>query len=164
MYFDANNLYGWAMTQYLPYDNFKWMSKKEIDKFNLGLIGENSLYGYILEVDLEYPNRLHDSHNDYPLATEKLKINSNMLSKYSSSIANNYRIKVREVNKLIPNLGNKQNYVIHYRNLQLYASLGMKVAKVHKILNFKQSDWLKKLLGLILKKGKKLSIILKKLF
>ena len=45
MYFDANNLYGWEMTQYLPYDNFKWMSKKEIDKFNLGLIRENSLYG-----------------------------------------------------------------------------------------------------------------------
>ena len=52
-----------------------------------------------------------------------------MLSKYSSSIANNYRIKVGEVNKVIPNLGNKQNYVIHYRNLQLYASLGMKVQK-----------------------------------
>ena len=67
-----------------------------------------------------------------------------MLSKYSSSIANNYGIKVREVNKLIPNLGNKKNYVIHYRNLQLYISLEMKVTKVHNILKFKQSDWLKK--------------------
>ena len=61
-----------------------------------------------------------------------------MLSKYSSNIANNYGIKVGEVNKLIPNLGNKKNYVIHYRNLQLYISLGMKVTKVHKILKFKQ--------------------------
>ena len=67
-----------------------------------------------------------------------------MLSKYCSSIANNYGIKVGEVNKLIPNLGNKKNYVIHYRNLQLYLSLGMEVTKVHKILKFKQSDWLKK--------------------
>ena len=145
MYFDANNLYGWAMTQYLPYGNFKWMTKKEIDKFSLGLIVENSLNGCILEVDLEYPNELHDSHNDYPLAPEKLKINSNRLSKYCSDIANNYGIKVGEVNKSIPNLGNKQNCqncqnVIHYRNLQLYISLGMKVTKVHKILKFKQSD------------------------
>ena len=58
-----------------------------------------------------------------------------MLSKYCSSIANNYGIKVGEVNKLIPNLGNKKIYVMHYRNLQLYISLGMKVTKVHKILN-----------------------------
>ena len=144
MYFDANNLYGWAMTQYLPYGNFKWMTKKEINDFCLGLVKENSLIVYILEVDLEYPSELHDSHNDYPLAPEKLKINSDMLSKYSSSIANNYGIKVGEVNKLIPNLSNKQNYVMHYRNLQLYLSLGMKVTKVHKILKFKQSDWLKK--------------------
>ena len=108
MYFDANNLYGWAMTQYLPYGNFKWMTKKEIDDFDLGLIKENSLNGYILEVDLEYPIELHDFHNDYPLAPEKLKINSHMLSKYCSSIANNYEIKVGEVNKSIPNLGNKK--------------------------------------------------------
>ena len=67
-----------------------------------------------------------------------------MLSKYSSSIANNYGIKVGEVNKLIPNIGNKKNYAIHYRNLQLYLSLGMKVTKVYRILRFKQSDWLKK--------------------
>ena len=113
MYFDANNLYGWTMTQYLPYDNFKWMTKDEINDFDLGLIKENSLIRYILEVDLEYPNELHDSHNDYSLAPEKLKINSNMLSKCCFSIANNYGIKVGEVNKLIPNLGNKKNYVIH---------------------------------------------------
>ena len=161
MYFGVNNLYGWAMTQYLPYGNFKWMSKKEIDKFNLGLIEENSLNGYILEVDLEYPSGLYNFHNYYPVAPEKLKINSNMLSKYCSGIANNYGKKVGEVDKLIPNLGNKKNYVIHYRNLQLYISLGMKVTKVHKILKFKQSDWLKNLLNLILKKGKMLLIVLK---
>ena len=63
MYFDANNLYGWAMTQYLPYGNFKWMTKKEIDKFDLGLIKENSFNGYILKVDLEYPSEFHNCTN-----------------------------------------------------------------------------------------------------
>ena len=144
MYFDANTLHGWGMTQYLPYGNFKWMNKKEINDVDLGLIGENSLIGYILEVDVEYPIELHNFHNDYPLSPENIRDNSDMLSKYCSSIANNYGIKVGEVNKLIPNLGNKKNYVIHYRNLQLYLSLGMEVTKVHKILKFKQSDWLKK--------------------
>ena len=78
-----------------------------MDKFNLGLIKENSLNGYILEIDLEYPSELYNLHNYYPVAPEKLKINSNMLSKYCSSIASNYGQKVGEVNKLIPNLGNK---------------------------------------------------------
>ena len=108
MYFDANNLYGWAMTRYLPYGGFKWMIEEEINNFDLNSIGKNSLNGYILEVDLEYPNELHDLHNDYPLAPEKLKVNSGMLLKYCSDIANKYGIKVDEVNKLIPNLGNKK--------------------------------------------------------
>ena len=144
MYFDANNLYRWAMTQYLPYANFKWMTKKEINNFDFGLIGENRPNGYILDGDLEYAGDLHDFHNDYPLAPEKLNINSDMLLKYFFSIVNNYGINVGEVNELIPNLGNKKNYVIHYRNLQLYISLEMKITKVHKILKLKQSDWLKK--------------------
>ena len=143
MYFDANNLYGWSMTQYLPYDGFKWMTEEEINDFDFSLAEKNSLNGYILEVDLEYPSELHDLHNDHPLAPEKFKVNSDMLSGYCSETANKYGIKVGEVNKLIPNLGNKKNYVIHYRNLQLYVSLGMRVTKIHKVLKFEQSDWLK---------------------
>ena len=108
------------------------MTNKEINKFDLGLVKENSLNGYILEVDLEYPSELHDFHNDYLLAPEKLRVNNIMLSEHSSDIANNYGIKVGEVSKLIPNQVNKKNYVIHYRNLQLYLSLGTKVTKVHK--------------------------------
>ena len=100
-------------------------------------IGENSSISYILEVDLDYPNELH---NDYPLAPEKLETSQNMLSNYCFSIANEYGIKVGGVNKLVSNLGNKSKYVIHYRNLQLFLSLGMKLNKVHRILKFKQPD------------------------
>ena len=76
-------------------------------------------------------------HNGYPLAPEKLKISQNMLSNYCCNIANYYGIKIGGVNKLIPNLGNKIKYVIHYKNLQLYLSLGMKLTKGHGILKLK---------------------------
>ena len=80
---------------------------------------------------------------DYPLAPEKLEISSNMLSKYCSDIANKYGIKVGGVNKLVPNLRDKIKYVVHYKNLQYYLLLGMKLIKVHRILKFKRSNWLK---------------------
>ena len=70
MYLDANNLYGWAMSQYLPTGSFKWLSQKQIEKINLGKYNGNSKKGLILEVDLEYPKKLHDLHNDYPLGPE----------------------------------------------------------------------------------------------
>ena len=80
-------------------------------------VSENSLIGYILEVDIEYPDELHYSHNDYPLALEKLEISQDMLSKYCSNIADEYEIKIVGVHKLVPNLRNKEKYVVHYRNL-----------------------------------------------
>ena len=131
-YLDANNLCGWAVSQYLPYGGFKWLNQKDIYKVCLNpiecnSIEENSFNGYMLEVDLEYPDKLHELHNDYPLATEKLEINHDMLSNYCSNIANDYKIKIGNVNKLVPNLGNKSKYVLHYKNLHLYLSLGMKL-------------------------------------
>ena len=108
------------------------------------MVKENSSTGYILEVDLEYPSELHDLHNDYPLAPEKLEINQDMLSKYCSDIADKYGIKIGGVNKLVQKLRNKSKYVVHYRNLPLYLSLGMKLSKIDEILKFKHCDWLKK--------------------
>ena len=141
-YLDMNNLYGWVMSGYLPYGGFKWL--KNVDGFDVNSISEKSPIGYILEVDLEYPDELHVLHNDYPLAPEKLAIPYDMLSDYCKKIADEYGIKVGDVMKLIPNLGNKTNYVLHYRNLQLYLSLGMRLTKTHEVLKSKQSDWMKK--------------------
>ena len=103
-------------------------------------ISENKPIRYFLEVDFEYPSELHDFHNDYPLTPEKLEIDSDMLSKYCSDIADKYEIKVGEVSKLVPNLRDKKKYVVHYKNLQLHLSLGIKLSKIHRVIKFKQSN------------------------
>ena len=104
-YLDRNNLDGWEMGEYFLYEGFKWL--KNVDEFDVMSINEKSPVGYFLEVDLEYSDKLHELHNDYPLAPEKLVVSSNMLSQYCKGIANKYEIKVRDVKKLIPNLGKK---------------------------------------------------------
>ena len=139
-YLDMNNLYGCTMSEYLPYGEFEWL--ENIDKFDVMPVDGKSDTGYFF--DLEYPDELHELHNDYPLAPEKLAVSSVMLSKFCKRIADKYKIKVGDIKKLIPNLGNKIKYVLHYRNLQLYLSLGMKLTKIHRVLKFKQSDWMKK--------------------
>ena len=143
MYLDANNLYGWAMSQYLPTGGFKWLTEKQINNLNLAKYQEDSNKGLILEVDLEYPENLHHVHNDYPVAAEKVKVTEDMLSSYSKNIAEKYKISTGLVHKLIPTLSRKEKYVLHYRNLQLYTDLGLKLTKVHRVLEFNQSAWLK---------------------
>ena len=143
MYLDANNLYGWAMSQYLPTGGFKWMTDKQINNIDLAKYNENSEKGLILEVDLEYPKELHDLHNDYPLGSEKVKVTDNMLSGYCKKIQKKFNISTGLVHKLIPTLCDKEKYVLHYRNLQLYLDLGLKLKKVHRVLEFNQSPWLK---------------------
>ena len=89
MYLDTNNLYGWAMSQYLPTGNFKWMTVEEISKIDLVKYKADGKKGLILEVDLELPQELHDIHNDYPVANEKVKVSNNMLSVCCKKIAKN---------------------------------------------------------------------------
>ena len=143
IYLDANNLYGWAMSQYLPTGGFKWLTEKQINKINLAQYYEDYNKGLILEVDLEYPKELHDLHNDYPLGPEKVKVTDDMLSDYCKNIQKKFNISTGLVHKLIPTLCDKEKYVLHYRNLQLYLDLGLKVKKVHRVLEFNQSPWLK---------------------
>ena len=107
-YLDANNLYGWAMSKQLPPSGFEWMTDDELD--------DQKQLSCFLEVDLEYPEHLHDLHNDYPLAPE--------------------RVKIGNVEKLIPNLNNKTNYVVHYKKLKLYESLGLEITKIHRGIKF----------------------------
>ena len=115
-YLDRNNLYGEAMSKPLPTHGFRWITDQEEIKNWKNI-------PCILEVDLEYPHHLHDLHNDYPLAPERIKVNG--------------------VEKLIPNLNNKKNYVVHRETLKLYESLGLKITKIHRGITFKESTWLK---------------------
>ena len=89
MYLDTNKLYGWAMSQYLPTGNFKWMGNKEIKKIKLGKYKADGKKGLILEVDLEYPQELHDLHNDYPVCHEKVRVSNDMISDTAKGLLKN---------------------------------------------------------------------------
>ena len=125
MYVDANNLYGAAMSEKLPVHSFKWMTNKEIENlFNNQIVQVWNKNPCILEVDLIYPEELHDLHNDYPLCPERVECD-------------------RGVKKLIPNLRHKNNYVIHYKNLMQCLRLGMKLKKIHRGIKFIEAAFLK---------------------
>ena len=143
IYLDANNLYGYAMIQPLPTGGFKWMTEQEIANLDITTIAENAETGYFLEVDLDYPQELHDLHSDYPLAPEKMHISPEMLSTYQQALKEDLGYKPAKVEKLVPNLWKKEKYVIHYRNLKQCLSLGMKLTKIHRVLQFRQTPWLK---------------------
>lgn len=142
MYLDANNLYGWAMSQYLPTGNFNWVDAATFTMESIMNISNESETGYIFEYDVEIPEDKHDYFNDYPVCPESY------IGEYSPTMKNimqKYKItQSNDVEKLIPNLYAKSKYVSHYRNLQLYVQLGVKVTKIHRVLSFNQSDYLKK--------------------
>ena len=137
-YLDANNLYGWAMSQPMPTGGFQWVNYT--DQILETPAAASS--GYILEVDLEYPSQLHTAHNDYPLAPEKLKVKAEWMSPYQMDLIRQLNVAGTEVEKLVPNLRPKARYVLHYRNLQLYLSLGLRLSKTYKVLKFRQSPWM----------------------
>ena len=136
-YLDANNLYGWAMSQPMPTGGFQWVNYTD----QILETPANADHGFILEVDLAYPPALHADHNDYPLAPEKLTITKDQMSPYQQKLIDELGVSI-SCEKLVPNLMDKSRYVLHYRNLQLYLSLGMKITKVHKVLQFNQSPWM----------------------
>ena len=123
-YLYAKNLYGWAISQPLPTGGFKWVD--DVSRFTpdeIGRLEKGGSKGYLLEVDVKYPKELHDLHNDLPFMCEKLKIN--------------------KVEKLVPNLYDKKNYVIHIRALDQAFKHGLILEKVHRVIEFDQGAWLK---------------------
>lgn len=142
-YLDANNLFGWEMSQALPVDEFRWLEDQEIESLNINSVSDDREDGFILEVDLDYPPELHDLYNEYPLAPEKMKVTENMLSPYAKKLLEELELKGTSTEKLIPNLHPKEKYVVHYRNLKLYLSLGMRLTRIHRVMAFKQQPWLK---------------------
>ena len=121
------------MSEALPIGDFTFQSEDEVASFDLDATTKSDHYGYILEVDLKYPEHLHDSHSDYPLAAEKLKITKEMLSADSFSLINNH-----VTSELSSNLYDRTSYVVHYENRQLYLKHGLQLVKVHRILKFRQ--------------------------
>ena len=125
MYLDANNLYGSAMFKKLPIHSFKWLTSGEMEKlFDNRVVQVWEKTPCILEVDLEYPENLHDLHNDYPFCPERVECKN-------------------RVEKLIPNLRNKTKYVIHYKNLIQCLKAGLKLKKIHRGIKFIESEWMK---------------------
>ncbi len=124
LYLDANNLYGWAMSQRLPYGGFKWLNTEEISKIEINNVELDSHKGYILEVDLEYPSKLHDAHNDLPFCVENIIPSDGQFS------------------KLIGNFYEKKKYVIHINALKQCLEHGVKLNCIHRVLTFNQKKWL----------------------
>ena len=134
LYLDMNKLYECAMSQYLPINDFKWVTNIHEIEQKLMRIRSKSSTRYVLEVDLEYPQDLHDIHSDFPLGPEKINIQKEWLSDCCLKIASAHNITTGTVKKTVPNLINKNNYVIYYRNWQQCLELGIKLKKIHRIL------------------------------
>ena len=164
LFTDCNNQYGWAMSQYLPTHGFRWvknikqkqaavkhknssMEHMEVWKQKILALEDEDDTGYFFEVDLEYPAELHDKHDNFPLAPEHLTIEKDMLSSYQNELADDLGVKTGG-KKLCLTLNEKKNHICHYRNLKLYLSMGLKLKKIHRILEFKQSAWLKSYIDL----------------
>ena len=122
-YLDANNLYGWAMSKKLPTNGFKWLDSNKVNEEFIKNYNENDNKGYILEVDVKYPKRLHELHIDLPFLSERMKVN--------------------KCNKLVSNLFNKKKYVAHINSLKQALNHGLKLKKIHRVIKLNQEAWLK---------------------
>lgn len=142
IYIDRNNLYGEAQMQKLPYSEFTWLTREEIRCFDVKMNCDGD-YGYIIECDLAYPKKLHSTHANLPLAPEILEVTYDNLSPYArNALLISENIKKYKDTKLMSTFHDRENYVTHIRNLQLYLSLGMKLLKISRVLKFYQKKFI----------------------
>ena len=131
------------MSKYLPVGEFTW--ETDLAKFNYSYIQELRLtddYGYMFEISLDYPERHHDKHNDFPLAPENMSVPNEWFSSYQQDLIGTTRVDT-SVDKLVATLDTKRKYVVHYRTLQKYLKLGLWIKEVHRVLRFRQKPWIK---------------------
>ncbi|KAK3107584.1 hypothetical protein FSP39_017789 [Pinctada imbricata] len=152
-YLDCNSLYAHTMTFPLPTGGFRWLSRDEVETLDITTIALDGEKGYVLEVDLEYPDHLHDDHSDLPVAPEHIEVSDDQLSPYSKRLLKKmysghsneglnqtiHRIKTR---KLVPNLYGKSHYILHVRNLYQYIELGLVLSKIYRVIEFDQAPWI----------------------
>ena len=149
-YIDANNLYSVAQSAHMPIGDYEWASTQEIAHLQDHLldISNDSTTGYILEVDLEYPSHLHETHDTLPLVATQREFTYDCISPYSKTCLDILRTaseaKRYFSRKLCTDFTPKEKYVVHYRNLQTYVTHGLLLRKIHRIIKFKQSDYLKR--------------------
>lgn len=156
LYVDANNLYGKAMTFPLPLRDFQWMEEEEINSFNPEThANEGKGWGYILEVDLEYPEHLHLEHNSFPLAPHSLRVASEDLSEYARAcLYDLYHCSRPKSEKLSSTMNFRHKYVLHSLNLRLYLRLGLKLKKIHRGIKFYQEEFIRPYIEMCTQKRK----------
>ena len=144
-YWDANNLYGLAMSQPLPIADFAWSQERDLDTL-LRLYGSPAAtgesQGCFVKCDIHYPKELHDLHNDYPLAPEQKLVTQDMLSPYAKDLQHQMQIGKDTCEKLVPNFRDKKDYVCDIRNLKYYVEKGLQVTKISKVITFTQKPWI----------------------
>ena len=141
LYWDANALYSSALCQKLPLGHFEWADQNFINHFDILATSEDDELAYFLEVDLEYPDELHESHSDYPLCPEHKSVTMHELSPYQQDLLTKLKLKGshKSTRKLIPNLYNKQKYVVHSRALRFYLEHGIVLTTIYRIIKFQQA-------------------------
>ena len=144
IYLDANNLYGWAMSQFMPFKDFRWLKSDDWEKIDWTVQRDDQPIGYFIECDLLYDKSFHDMHNDYPLAPERMQMNFEKLNETQLKILRNYRISKSslQVTKLVPHFLPRKKYCVHYLNLKFYMEHGLTLEKVHRVIAFEQKPWL----------------------
>jgi hypothetical protein len=138
LYLDTNNLYGYAMSQSLPYYQFTWMREDQFHAVDWLVETDVQPYAHFVECDLHYPDELHNLHDDYPLAPVRIVLEDHLLSERQDALLSQHAESYTATAKLIPNFFEKTKMFLHYRNLRFYLQHGLVVTKVHRGTRLRQ--------------------------